>query len=70
MKIVTLFIFIICPLVLVCNSIYAIATSKVMAVINLIILGLVCIIIGYLLWMDLFIDKPKKDKIIKDYSPE
>lgn len=70
MKLITLFMFIICPLVLVCNSIYAITTSKVMAVINLIILGLVCIITGYLLWIDLSIDKPKKDKVIKDYSPE
>ena len=53
-----------------CNTIYAISTSKTMAIINLGFLGLAVIAGGYLLWIELYPSRVKKDIIIKDYSPE
>ena len=57
-------------LLIVCNSIYAISHSKTIAVINLIGLCIFVILGSYLLWIEIYPKEVKKDKIIKDYSPE
>lgn len=54
-------------LLVVCNAIYAISHSKIMAVTNLIILGIFVILGAYLLWIEIYPKEVKKDKIIKDY---
>lgn len=70
MKSITLFIFIFSPLLILSNAIYAISTSRTMAVINLVFLGILIIIGSYFMWLEFYPSKAKKDKIIKDYSPE
>ncbi len=70
MRLGLLVLFIFPSLMMLCNTIYAISTSKTMAIINLGFLGLAVIAGGYLLWIELYPSRVKKDIIIKDYSPE
>lgn len=70
MRFIILILIVFPSLLIVCNSIYAIANSKTMAIINLVLLGVIIITGGYLMWIEVYPPKVKKDKIIKDYSPE
>lgn len=70
MRLGLLVLFIFPSLMMLCNTIYAISTSKTMAIINLGLLGLAVIAGGYLFWLELYPKEIKKDKIIKDYSHE
>lgn len=70
MRLIILILIVFPTLLIVCNTIYAISHSKTMAVINLVLLGVIIITGGYLLWIEIYPPKEKKDKIIKDYSPE
>lgn len=70
MRFIILILIVFPSLLVVCNAIYAISHSKTMAIINLIVLGIFVILGAYLFWIELFPKEVKKDKIIKDYSPE
>lgn len=70
MRLLNLIIMILGTLIMYGGIIYAINNNKIFAVLVFIIGGGLISVGLYLIWLDLFPNKPKKDKIIKDYSPE
>lgn len=60
MRFISLCIFLFTPLLMVINTIYAIANSKIMAIVNLSIIGLLAVVVAYVMWADLGLDDKSK----------